>query len=53
MEKVIPTIFEATTSLQDIILSGESNLSRIKVRAFTKYGNRNGSYITDEVFWIF
>lgn len=49
MEKVIPTIFEATTSLQDIILSGESNLSRIKVRAFTKYGNRNGSYITDEV----
>lgn len=52
MDKIIPTIFDATvieSSIQDIALSGNTSLNRIKVRAFTKYGNRNGSYITDAV----
>lgn len=53
MDKTIPTLFDVSiidTSLQDTVLSnGNSSLNRIKVRAFTKYANRNGSYITDEV----
>jgi len=30
-------------------ISSEKNLGRLNVGVFTKYGNRNGSYITDEV----
>lgn len=52
MEKKIPTLFDVQiieqSSIQEV-LSGNSNLNRIQVRAFTKYGNRNGSYITDAV----
>ena len=52
MEKKIPTLFDVQIieqpSIQEV-LSGNSNLNRIQVRAFTKYGNRNGSYITDAV----
>ena len=52
MNKEIPLYFEATvvdSSLQDIITTPTTNVSRMKVRAFTRYGNRNGSYITNEV----
>lgn len=51
MDKQIPIYFDAVitdSSLQDI-LNPNAGKSRLKVRAFTKYGNRNGSYITEEV----
>ena len=51
MEKKIPIYFDSvivSSPLQGISESNP-NIGRLKVRVFTKYGNRNGSYITDEV----
>ena len=50
MEKSIPIYFDAAVidPIQEISETNP-NISRLKVRVFTKYGNRNGSYITDEV----
>lgn len=51
MEKKIPIYFDSVIIASPAQPITESNpvLSRLKVGVFTKYGNRNGSYITDEV----
>lgn len=51
MEKQIPIYFDSvvvSSPIQEIV-GGDSNIGRLKVRVFTKYGNRNGSYISDAV----
>ena len=51
MEKKIPIYFDSvivSSPLQQISETNQ-NLGRLKVRVFTKYGNRNGSYITESV----
>lgn len=50
MDKQIPIYFDSvvvSSPIQEI--KGNSSIGRLKVRVFTKYANRNGSYITDEV----
>ena len=50
MERQIPIYFDnAIVISSPEPLSSEKNLSRLKVGVFYRYGNRNGSYITDEV----
>lgn len=51
MDKKIPIYFDVQVmnSPAQIISESAPELSRLKVAVFTKYGNRNGSYITDEV----
>lgn len=51
MEKQIPIYFDnvSITAPAALISAQNQKLARLKVAAFTKYGNRNGSYITDEV----
>lgn len=50
MEKKIPIYFDAiVASPIERISDSDPNLGRLKVGVFTKYGNRNGSYITDAV----
>ena len=51
MDRQIPIYFDSVivSSPFQEIAGTESNIGRLKVRAFTKYANRNGSYITDEV----
>ena len=49
--KQIPIYFDSvvvSSPLQEIS-NKNSNIGRLQVRVFTKYGNRNGSYITDAV----
>lgn len=52
MNKKIPIYFDEAviinSPIQEIVNSEESTISRLKVGAFYKYKNRNGSYITDE-----
>lgn len=51
MDKKIPIYFDSvivSSPLQEIS-EANPNIGRLKVRVFTKYGNRNGSYITEEV----
>jgi len=51
MDKQIPIYFDSvivSSPLQEISQTNP-NIGRLKVRVFTKYGNRNGSYITDAV----
>lgn len=51
MDRQIPIYFDSVviTSPIERISDSEPNLGRLKVGVFTKYGNRNGSYITDAV----
>ena len=51
MERQIPIYFDSIVVSSPIerISENNPNLGRLKVRVFTKYGNRNGSYITDKV----
>ena len=51
MEKKIPIYFDSViiASPAQPITESKPELGRLKVGVFTKYGNRNGSYITDEV----
>lgn len=51
MEKKIPLYFDSVTVSSPIeqISKSNPNLGRLKVRVFTKYANRNMSYITDAV----
>ena len=51
MERKIPTSFESVIidSPLQTISQETPNIGRLKVRVFTKYGNRNGSYITEAV----
>jgi len=51
MDKQIPIYFNSVivSSPLERITESNKNLGRLKVRVFTKYGNRNGSYITDAV----
>lgn len=51
MEKKIPIYFDSVIIASPAQPITESNpaLGRLKVGVFTKYGNRNGSYITDEI----
>ena len=51
MDKQIPIYFDSVivSSPLERITESNKNLGRLKVRVFTKYGNRNGSYITDAV----
>lgn len=51
MDKQIPIYFDSVVVSSPIERISESNpnLGRLKVRVFTKYGNRNGSYITEKV----
>lgn len=51
MDKKIPIYFDNVIVASPLELVSESNpnLGRLKVGVFTKYSNRNGSYITDEV----
>ena len=51
MDKQIPIYFDSViidSPFQEIS-QGTPNIGRLKVRVFTKYGNRNGSYITEAV----
>lgn len=51
MDRQIPIYFDSVvvSSPLERISENNQNIGRAKVRAFTKYGNRNGSYITDAV----
>ena len=51
MDKQIPIYFDSVViaSPTTPISSSNPELGRLKVGVFTKYGNRNGSYITDEI----
>ena len=51
MDRQIPIYFDSVTVSSPIEQISESNpnLGRLKVRVFTKFGNRNGSYITEAV----
>lgn len=51
MEKKIPIYFDSVVVSSPFTEISEStpDIGRLKVRVFTKYGNRNGSYITEEV----
>ena len=51
MNKQIPIYFDSVIvdSPFQGISDSNPNIGRLKVRVFTKYGNRNGSYITDAV----
>lgn len=51
MEKQIPIYFDSVIvdSPFQGISESNPNIGRLKVRVFTKYGNRNGSYITEAV----
>ena len=52
MDKKIPIFFDEAiiidSPIQEIVNTKESTISRLKVGAFYKYKNRNGSYISDE-----
>lgn len=52
MDKKIPIFFDdaviINSPIQEIVNTENSTISRLKVGAFYKYKNRNGSYITDE-----
>ena len=45
----IPIYFDNAVIMSPPTKIGNSDLNRLKVGVFTKYDNRNGSYITDEV----
>lgn len=51
MERQIPIYFDTVviSSPTTPITSVQPELGRLKVGVFTKYGNRNGSYITDKI----
>ena len=51
MDKKVPIYFDSVIveSPFQSISESNPNLGRLKVRVFTKYGNRNGSYITEAV----
>ena len=51
MKKQIPIYFDSVVidSPFQGISESNPNIGRLKVRVFTKYGNRNGSYITEAV----
>jgi hypothetical protein len=51
MEKQIPIYFDSVivSSPFQGISEETPNIGRLKVRVFTKYANRNGSYITESV----
>lgn len=51
MKKEIPIYFDSViiASPAQPITESKPELGRLKVGVFTKYGNRNGSYITDEI----
>lgn len=51
MERKIPTTFESIilSSPAEAVSETTPNMCRAKVRAFSKYANRNGSYISDQV----
>lgn len=51
MDKQIPIYFDSVviSSPIEMISDTTPNVGRLKVRVFTKYGNRNGSYITEAV----
>lgn len=51
MDKKIPLYFDSVVINSPFQGISESNpsIGRLKVRVFTKYGNRNGSYITEAV----
>ncbi len=51
MDRKIPIYFDSVIVASPIEQISESNpnLGRLRVGVFTKYGNRNGSYITEEV----
>lgn len=51
MKREIPIYFDSViiASPAQPITESKPELGRLKVGVFTKYGNRNGSYITDEI----
>ena len=50
MKRHIPIYFDNAIIISPAEpINGSSGLNRLKVGVFTKYGNRNGSYITDQV----
>ena len=50
MKRNIPIYFDNAIIMSPAEpINGSSNLNRLKVGVFTKYGNRNGSYITDQI----
>jgi len=50
MKRNIPIYFDNAIIMSPAeSINGSSNLNRLKVGVFTKYGNRNGSYIKDDV----
>ena len=50
MKRNIPIYFDNAIIMSPAEpINGSSGLNRLKVGVFTKYGNRNGSYITDAV----
>lgn len=50
MKRNIPIYFDNAIIVSPAEpINGSSGLNRLKVGVFTKYGNRNGSYITDAV----
>ena len=51
MSKQIPYLFNSiviSSPFEPLIESEKGSISRQRVGVFTKYGNRNGSYITEE-----
>lgn len=50
MSKKIPYIFDCVmlSPLEPLVSTEPTNIGRLNVGVFTRYSNRNGSYITDE-----
>lgn len=48
MAKQIPYVFDDVVIYQPLSPTAFSNVGRTRVRAFYKYANRNGSFITDQ-----
>jgi len=49
MKRDIPIYFDNAVIMSSPERIGSSNMNRLDVGVFTKYGNRNGSYIKDDV----
>ena len=52
MKRKIPIYFDSIvveSPIQENIIDSNNSIYRMKVRTFSKYANRNGSYITDAV----
>ncbi len=49
MDRKIPFVFDTVEIYKPLSRTNDPNIGHTRVRAFYKYANKNGSYITDEI----